>query len=86
MQRWDLVLGLVASAIAVAGLLLSVVLGNTRAAIFGFLDQRTQLFLAVLAALLGILVLVKTQVRSSRHRSETERGCPRCDADGRGAP
>lgn len=86
MQRWDLAVGVVASAIAVAGLLLSVVLGNTRAAIFGSFDQRTQLFLAALAALFGILVLVKTQVRSSRHRSQTERGCPRCDTDCRGAP
>ena len=66
MQRWDLVRGALASMVAVAGLLLSVRLGNTHAAIFGFLDRPTQVFLAVLAAFLGIMVAVKTQLRYSR--------------------
>lgn len=62
-QRWDLVVGACASLIAVAGLLLSVSLGNNVSLGFGNFHRDIQELLAVLAAMFLILVAIKAGLR-----------------------
>ena len=62
-QRWDLVVGALASVIAIMGLLLSVGAGNTMSAGFGVIDLDTQKALAWLAGVFASLMLVKTGIR-----------------------
>jgi len=64
-QRWDLVVGGAASLIAVAGLLLSIVVGNTTSIGFGYLHPGTQKFMVVLAGMFLILVAIKAGIRHS---------------------
>ena len=65
-QRWDLAVGGIACLIAVAGLLLSIALGNTKALPGVVVDSETQKMLAVPAAIFLLLVLVKAGVRFRR--------------------
>ena len=62
-QRWDVVIGALASLIAIVGLLLSLALGNTWSIGFGYLRPETQKFMAVLAGIFLVLVAIKTSVR-----------------------
>lgn len=62
-RRWDLVVGALASLIAVAGFLLSISLGNTATVGFGFLAPESQKFMLILAAVFLILVAIKAAIR-----------------------
>lgn len=62
-QRCDLVVGSLASLVAIAGLLLSIALGNTASVGFGDLPRETQKFMAVLAAIFLILIMIKAGIR-----------------------
>lgn len=70
-QRWDLVVGAVASLISIAGLLLSVALGNTAAFAGASVDHKTQKFLVVLGGAFLLLVVIKTGVRCRRGNVQT---------------
>lgn len=69
-QRWDLVVGALGSVIAIVGLLLSVVAGNTMAAGFGVIDRDTQKALAWLASVFAVLILFKAGIRYSGGTAE----------------
>lgn len=71
-QRWDLVIGALASLVAVAGLLLSISLGNTASVGLGFLLPDTQKFMAALAGVFFVLVLIKAAIR---YRGESQALC-----------
>ena len=71
-QRWDLVVGAFASLVAIAGLLLSIALGNTASVGFGFLHPDTQKFMAALAGVFLVLVAIKAGIR---YRSESQAVC-----------
>jgi hypothetical protein len=60
--RWDLLVGLLASLIAMAGLGISISLRNT-ASIGGAIDLQVQRTLAMLALQLLLLVLIKAGLR-----------------------
>lgn len=62
-KRWDVVVGLTASLVAIAGLLLSMALGNTGSLGFGHLSSKTQEFLISLASLFLFLVMIKALLR-----------------------
>ena len=64
-QRWDVVIGAVASVIAITGLALSISLGNTTSIGFGSLNSETQKFMAVLAGMFLVLVGIKAGLRYS---------------------
>ena len=72
-DRWDLVVGVAAAVIAIAGLGLSVALGNTETIAAGTIASETQRSLLVLAAVFLLLVLVKAGIRYRRFLSTT---CP----------
>jgi hypothetical protein len=74
-QRWDLVAGGAASLIAIAGLLLSIALGNTTSIGFGHLHPETQKFMAVLAATFLILVVIKAGLRYRRTNQTGNSAC-----------
>lgn len=72
-RRWDLVVGAAAATVAVAGLLLSINLGNTQAAVVRFVDLETQKALVLFAAVVLILVGLKAAIR---YRGAASRACP----------
>lgn len=61
-RRWDLVVGALASLIALAGLATSIALRNT-SSVGGTIDLQSQKTLAVLAGMFLTLVLVKAAIR-----------------------
>ncbi len=62
-QRWDLVVGGMASLVAISGLGLSIAVGNTTAVGFGHVQRETQNFLAMLAAMFLVLIAIKAGLR-----------------------
>jgi len=62
-QRWDLVVGIVASLVAISALGLSIAVGNTASVGFGNVHRETQIFLAALAGMFLILVAIKAGMR-----------------------
>ena len=56
-------MGFAAAVISVAGLLLSLGLGNTRSAVIGLIDAETQKGLLAVATMVLVLVVVKAGVR-----------------------
>jgi hypothetical protein len=73
-QRWDLMIGTLASLVAIAGLLLNLAIGNTASVGFGVLSRETQKFMTVLAALFLSLVAIKAGIRY-HSRERTVRAC-----------
>jgi cytochrome c biogenesis protein CcdA len=73
-QQWDLVIGAFASLIALAGILLSISLGNIASIGFGIVHRETQQFLAVIAGMFVILVAIKVALR---YRCEHQIRCGR---------
>lgn len=67
-QRWDLAVGALASLTAVAGLLVSIRLGNTASLGLGTFHRASQEFMAGLAAMFLILVAIKAGLRYRRTR------------------
>lgn len=65
-QRWDLVVGAMASLVAVAGLLLSLAVGNRASVGFGELRPELQMLLLSLGAVFLILVAIKAAMRYRR--------------------
>ncbi|MBX7135093.1 MAG: hypothetical protein K1X67_20700 [Fimbriimonadaceae bacterium] len=61
-RRWDLVVGALASLIALAGLVVSIALRNTTS-VGGSIDLASQKTLAALAGMFLTLVLVKAGIR-----------------------
>jgi hypothetical protein len=62
-RRWDLFVGFAAAVISVAGLLLSLGLGNSRSAVIGVIDAETQKGLLAVATMLLVLVVIKAGIR-----------------------
>ena len=62
-QRWDLVIGALASLVAVAGLLLSLAVGNTKSIGVGSITLETQRFMLWLAVVSLMLVGIKFGMR-----------------------
>jgi hypothetical protein len=71
--RWDLVVGGAAAVIAIAGLGLSVALGNTETIAAGTIASETQRALLVLAGVFLLLVLIKAGIR---YRGVLSTACP----------
>lgn len=67
-QRWDLLVGVLASLVAISGLGFSIAVGNTASIGFGHVNRETQSFLAVLAAMFLILVAIKGGLRYRKRR------------------
>jgi hypothetical protein len=65
-RRWDLLVGVLASLIALAGLVVSISLRNT-ITIGGAIDLQFQETLAVLALLVLLLVVIKAALRYRGH-------------------
>jgi hypothetical protein len=63
-SRWDLLVGLAASCVAIAGLGLSIAVGNTTAIGFGNIRRETQEALGLLAGIFLILIAIKAGLRS----------------------
>jgi len=74
-QRWDLVVGGFASLIAVAGLLISITLGNTSSLGLGDFNRDAQQFMAMLAAMFLTHVAVKAGLRYRRTRQTDHSTC-----------
>lgn len=72
-DRWDLVVGGAAAVIALAGLVLSIAIGNTETIAAGTITSETQRSLLVLAGVFFLLVLVKAGIR---YRNSSARACP----------
>jgi hypothetical protein len=62
-RKWDIAIGAAASVIALAGLGVSITVGNTESAGLGDIDPRTQKQLAAVAATFLILVAIKAGIR-----------------------
>ncbi|MBN9657065.1 MAG: hypothetical protein J0H49_02750 [Acidobacteria bacterium] len=71
-KRWDLVVGVLASLVAISGLGLSIAVGNTASVGFGRVHRETQNFLAVLGATFLILIAIKTGLR---YRKRSKAAC-----------
>jgi len=71
-QRWDLVVGCLASLVAIAGLGVSIAVGNSASVGFGHVQRETQRFLAVLAAMFLMLIAIKAGLR---YRKGCQAGC-----------
>jgi hypothetical protein len=71
-QRWDLVVGVGASLVAIFGFGLSMAIGNTTSVGFGNVQRETQNFLAVVAGMFLILVAIKA---GFRYRSARQGVC-----------
>lgn len=71
-QRWDLLVGALASLIAVGGVLLSIAVGNTESIGLGNVRRETQYFLATLSIVFFILVAIKAGLR---YRSKCQTAC-----------
>lgn len=63
LPRWDLVIGALASLVAVSGFLFSLAVGNTATVGFGTVHLGTQKFMAVLAGVFLLLLIIKTAIR-----------------------
>jgi cytochrome c biogenesis protein CcdA len=74
-QRWDLVVGALASLVSIAGLVLSITLGNTDSLGFGNFHRDAQQFMAVLAAMVLILVAIKAGLRYRTVRKSAQTAC-----------
>ena len=62
-RRWDLMVGVAAALVAMAGLLLSLQFGNTWAVGIGVIDRETQKTLLALAAIFLTLIGIKAGLR-----------------------